>query len=152
MPGATGAPESEPSVVYTIGRLDRVVRSAIDRIVGEYGVSVTQYTVLSVVSHRTALSNAQLARRSYVAPQSMMEVLKALEENGFVTRRDDPNHGRIRQTRLTAKGKRLLRRCDARVTEVASAMTKGFTKRETESFAHLLVRAVQNLGGGFPNT
>jgi DNA-binding MarR family transcriptional regulator len=145
-------PPKELSVVYSVGRLDRVVRSAIDQIVREHGVSVAQYTVLSVLSHRNDLSNAQLARRSYVSPQSMMEVLKSLEELGLVKRRDDPNHGRIRQTRLTPAGKRLLQKCDAKVTEIEQDMTRGFTSRESQLFRRLIVRAVQNLGGGFPNT
>ncbi len=141
--------ETEPSMLYTVGRLDRVVRNAIDAVVSERGISVTQYTVLSVLSHRTALSNAQLARRSYVSPQSMMEVLKVLEELGLVKRKDDPNHGRIRQTRLTPKGRKLLERCDGQVAEIEARMTNGFTKRDHELFDRLLVRAVQNLGGGF---
>ena len=94
-----------PTLSYAIGRLDRVVRSAIADAVREHGLSVAQYTVLSVLGNRGSLSNAQLARRSYVSPQSMNEVLLTLEERGFVIRQDDPNHGRIRQTALTHKGR-----------------------------------------------
>jgi DNA-binding MarR family transcriptional regulator len=136
------------SVVYAIGRLDRVVRSGIDEVLRAHGVSVAQYTVLSIISHRSDLSNAQLARRSYVSPQSMMEVLKVLEELGLVQRKSDPNHGRIRMTKLTASGKRLLTKCNQQVAVVEAAMLDGFTDREQALFTQLVVRAVRNLGGG----
>ena len=73
-----------------------------------HGLSVNQYTTLSVLDRRSGLSNAQLARRSLVSPQSMNEVLLTLEERGLVRRRAHPDHGRILQARLTAKGRRSL--------------------------------------------
>ena len=45
-------------------------------------LSLNQYTTLSVLDQRGGLSNAQLARRSLVSPQSMNEVLLALEQRG----------------------------------------------------------------------
>ena len=110
-----------PSLLYLIGRIDRVVRRHIDEVVGNYGLSVSQYTTLSVLERRSGLSNAQLARRSLVSPQSMNEVLLSLERRGLVRRSAHPAHGRILQARLTAKGRRLLAACDAGVREVEAA-------------------------------
>jgi hypothetical protein len=45
-----------------------------------------------VLRARPGLSNAQLARRSLVAPQS---ILAKLERRGLVGREVDPGHGRI---------------------------------------------------------
>ena len=140
--------EADPGLGYVVGRLDRVVRSAIDAVVRDHGVSVNQYTTLSVLARRPLLSNAQLARRSYVSPQSMNETLQALEAMGLIKRRVDPDHARIRRTELTAKGRKLIDRCDDAVGDVESTMTKGFTEREAASLHKLLIRAVQNLGGG----
>lgn len=144
--------DADPALGYVVGRLDRVVRSAIDAVVREHGVSVNQYTTLSVLARRPLLSNAQLARRSYVSPQSMNETLQALEGMGLIKRRVDPDHGRIRRTELTAKGRKLIDRCDAAVGNVESTMTKGFSEREATSLHKLLIRAVQNLGGGLAGT
>jgi DNA-binding MarR family transcriptional regulator len=140
-----------PTLSYVIGRLDRVVRSAIAAAVREQGLSVTQYTVLSVLGHRGSLSNAQLARRSYVSPQSMNEVLLTLEERGFVLRQDDPNHGRIRQTALTHKGRQALAVCGEKVSSVEDSMTTELSAAERNELHRLMVKCVRGLHGGFPN-
>ncbi len=139
-----------PSLSYIVGRLDRVVRSAIATALRDQGLSVGQYTVLSVLGHRGSLSNAQLARRSYVSPQSMNEVLLNLENQGFVTREDDPNHGRIRRTVLTAKGRDALAACDALVSNVEVEMTASLTPSDRLVLQHLMIECVHGLHGGFP--
>jgi DNA-binding MarR family transcriptional regulator len=139
-----------PGLSYVIGRLDRVVRSAIGGAIRGQGLSVGQYTALSVLGHRGSLSNAQLARRSYVSPQSMNEVLLNLESQGFVTRVDDPNHGRIRQTALTPKGCEALAACDTLVAAVEADMMASLSADERGTLRRLMVECVHGLNGGFP--
>jgi DNA-binding MarR family transcriptional regulator len=140
-----------PTLSYAISRLDRVVRSAVADAVREQGLSVAQYTVLSVLGNRGSLSNAQLARRSYVSPQSMNEVLLTLEERGFVIRQDDPNHGRIRQTALTHKGRQALATCGERVSAIEDEMTSALSASERAVLHQLVVKCVRGLHGGFPD-
>ena len=59
---------SEPTLLYLVGRIDRVVRRAIGTVLEAQGLSVNQYTTLSVLDRRSGLSNAQLARRALVSP------------------------------------------------------------------------------------
>lgn len=139
-----------PRISYVIGRLDRVVRSAIATVIRDQGLSVGQYTVLSVLGHRGSLSNAQLARRSYVSPQSMNEVLLNLENHGYVTREDDPHHGRIRRTVLTSKGRTALAACDALVAEVETEMTASLSIDDRTVLQHLMIECVHGLHGGLP--
>jgi DNA-binding MarR family transcriptional regulator len=115
---SSSASAGEPTVLYLIGRIDRVVRRAIADVVRPHALSVNQYVTLSVLDRRDGLSNAQLARRALVSPQAMNEVLLTLEDQGLVRRRAHPAHGRIRPTRLTAKGRKLLARCDAEVADI----------------------------------
>lgn len=136
------------TLLYLVGRIDRVVRRAVDDVARLHGLSVNQYTALSVLGRRSGLSNAQLARRSLVSPQSANEVLLSLEERGLVRRRAHPEHGRIRQTRLTAKGWRTLEACDQHVHEVETSMVKGLTRRQQEAFRHALLHCIHALHGG----
>ena len=112
------------------------------------GLSVNQYTTLSVLDRRSGLSNAQLARRALVSPQSMNEVLLTLERRGLVRRRAHPDHGRILQTRLTAKGRRLLAACDAEVREVEARMVGDLSPGEQAALRHGLLSGVRALHGG----
>src|SRR5262245_30117675 len=93
--------EAKPRVSYVIGRLDRALRRHLDEGVAQHGLTTLQYTTLSVLRARSGLSNAQLARRSFMTPQSMSEVLGRLEQKGLIRRVPDPQHGRVLRVELT---------------------------------------------------
>jgi DNA-binding MarR family transcriptional regulator len=138
-------------VSYVIARLDRAVRREITGIVSPHGLTATQYTALSVLRMRKGLSNAQLARRSYVTPQSMIEMLGTLEGKGLVTRSPAPDHGRILRTELTAKGRRLLSRCDAAIDQMESEMTAELSPEQVDAFEQMLRSCVHMLHAGLPD-
>jgi DNA-binding MarR family transcriptional regulator len=140
--------DSSPTLLYLVGRLDGVVHRAIRDAIRDHGLSVGQYTALSVLGHRSGLSNAQLARRSLVSPQSAHEVLLALEQRGLVRRRAHADHGRILQTRLTAKGRRTLEACNKQVHDVELGMVKGLTRQQQAALRHALLSCVRAMHGG----
>ncbi|HEY6698605.1 MAG TPA: MarR family transcriptional regulator [Acidimicrobiales bacterium] len=141
--------DGEPTLLYLVGRIDRVVRRAIGTVLRAQGLSVNQYTTLSVLDRRSGLSNAQLARRALVSPQSMNEVLLTLEERGLVRRRAHPEHGRILQAHLTAKGRALLARCDAEVHQVEARMVSGLGDEDRKALRKALLCGIRSLQGGF---
>ena len=146
--GPTLDADGAPTLLYLIGRIDRVVRRNIEEVVRTRGLSVNQYTTLSVLDGRSGLSNAQLARRALVSPQSMNEVLLALERRRLVRRRAHPDHGRILQTRLTPKGRRLLAACDAGVRVVEARMVTDLSARDRAALRRGLLTGVRALHGG----
>jgi len=105
-----------PRTSYLVARLDRLVRSQLTDILEPFDLSVPQYTLLSVLEHRPGLSNAQLARRSYITAQAMHQVVNGLEERSLIARQVSPDHGRIQLTELTDEGRALLKACDEEVT------------------------------------
>jgi len=142
------ADDGSPTLLYLVGRVDRVVRRAVDEAARPYGLSVSQYTTLSVLARRSGLSNAQLARRSLVSPQSMNEVLLALEQRGLVRRRAHPDHGRILQAQLTAKGRKVLAACNERVAAVEAQMVGELSGADQAALRAALVQCVRALHGG----
>lgn len=140
---------SGPNLLYLVGRMDRAVRRAIDDVLKEHGLSVNQYTTLSVLDRRSGLSNAQLAGRALVSPQSMNEVLLRLEKLGLVRRNAHPEHGRIRQTELTPAGRKVLAACDKQVRVVEARMVDDLSSGEREKFREALVTGIRALTNGF---
>ncbi len=137
-------------VSYVIARLDRAIRREIAEMVAPHGLTATQYTALSVLRMGKGLSNAQLARRSYVTPQSMIEMLGTLEGKGLVQRSPAPDHGRILRTQLTAKGRRLLAQCDDAIDRLEAEMTRELSPEELAAFERTLRSCVHMLGAGLP--
>jgi DNA-binding MarR family transcriptional regulator len=108
-------------------------------------LSVQEYTALSVLGARPGLSNAQLARRSLIAPQSMLEVLAKLEARGLLTRNVDPAHGRILRAELTAKGRRLLARADPAVEAIQEWLLADVPEPERAVLLDGMVSAMERL-------
>jgi DNA-binding MarR family transcriptional regulator len=144
-------PEPEPRVSYVIARLERAVRKAINERVKPYGLTTLQYTTLSVLRHQgRPLSNAQLARRAYMTPQAMSEVIEALERKGLIARTPHPNHRRVYPAVLTDEGERVLELCDAAIDELEEAMLRDLTAPQRSQLVHGLTAAVRALGAGLP--
>lgn len=139
-----------PRISYVIARLERAIRRAINERVSRYGLTVLQYTTLSVLGRRGELSNAQLARRAYMSPQAMSEVIEALEAKGLVKRRPHPHHRRVYPAVLTAKGRRVLEKCEHQVDEMENEMLGGLPPSVQEHMREGAVFAVRALHAGFP--
>jgi DNA-binding MarR family transcriptional regulator len=141
------APDVEPRLSYLFGRLDRMLRRRLSAAVEPHGLTLPAYTALSVLRTHDGLSNAQLARRSLVTPQSMSEALALLVERGYVRRRADPDHGRVIRTELTRSGLRALERCDRVVDELEREMLAELDGDEVAVLRAALIRCGDALGG-----
>jgi DNA-binding MarR family transcriptional regulator len=142
----------EPRISYVIARLERAVRAQINERLSPQGLTTLQYTTLSVLGSRgQPLSNAQLARRAYMTPQAMMEVLNALEAKGLIRRDPHPNHRRVYPASLTDEGRRVLTVCDASVEEMENEMLAGLDPSQRELFAQWLKECVRALHAGLPH-
>ena len=143
---------TEPGVSYAVARLHQRLFAGITERVAPYGLTTLQVTTLSVLSrHGAPLSTSQLARRAFMTPQSMSEVIHALERKGLIKRNPHPNHRRTLPATLTAKGRRLLVECEEAVSEFEDAMLAGFSEKDRAAFFDMVKATVRNLGGGFPS-
>ena len=142
---------TEPGVSYAVARLHQRIFAGITERVAASGLTTLQFTTLSVLSrHGAPLSTSQLARRAFMTPQSMSEVIHALERKGLIKRNPHPNHRRTLPAALTAKGRRVLAECDTAVAEFEDFMLEGFAEKDRAAFLDMVKAAVRNLGGGFP--
>ena len=148
----TEAPDvPAPRISYVIARLERAIRKAINERVKPHGLTTLQYTTLSVLRRQgRPLSNAQLARRAYMTPQAMSEVIEALESKGLIERTAHPNHRRVFPAVLTPEGSRVLSVCDTAVAELEESMLRDLDDDQRAALAGGLTSAVRALGAGLP--
>jgi DNA-binding MarR family transcriptional regulator len=133
---------------YLIARTERVVNERMGECLRPHGLNVPQYTALSILGRRSGLSNAQLARRTYISPQGMKQVLDQLIESGLVARKRSQAHGRVLEVALTTKGKRLLAACDVAVDAMEANMLQSLSAGERKELMHALLSCVHALHGG----
>jgi DNA-binding MarR family transcriptional regulator len=92
-------------VVRVADRMSRSWQAALRA----HGINPRQFSVLGLLARDPDLSQAELARRVLVTPQSMSESLTGLLRAGLVER-DEAGSGQAARVRLTGAGRDLLRR------------------------------------------
>jgi DNA-binding MarR family transcriptional regulator len=144
------APDAEvaPRLLYVLARLSRASREKAEERLRPFNLTAPQYAALSMLAARSGLSNAQLARRCYVTPQSMSEVILELERRDLIRRAPDRLNKRILRTVLTTKGREVLAACDAAVDEVEALMLASLPPETRERLRDELIECVHNLGAG----
>lgn len=144
--------EREFRTAYVVGRLDRSLRRAMEAELTPMGITLTQFTTLTVIARRSGLSNAQLARRALVTPQAMQQVLSALSAKGLIQRTSDPAHHGILLTALTSSGVELVRQGEAAIAAVETQMLRNIPDHRRAAFLEELQSCVSNLGGGLTSS
>src|SRR5918997_1059506 len=123
---------------YELKRVQHALRQAMDEALRETGVTTPQYAAMSVLAEEPGLSNARLAKRSFVTPRPMNQILGRLEAAGLVEPRGHPEHGKVLQTFLTRKGEGLLEGCDRSVDAVEERMVSGLTEADRRALLESL--------------
>lgn len=136
---------SGPRLLYVIGQLDRLLKRRLAEVLAGYGLTVPQFTALSVINAGGQMTNAQLAERSFVTPQSANEVVKAMEGLGWVAREGHPTHGRLIHLYLTDEGKSVLARCDAAIDRLEATMLEGIQGFPIDALKAALQHCASNL-------
>lgn len=139
-----GAPEAQ--INYLVSRLERVLRIEIAQDLAALGLSVPEHTAMQTLLAGGAMSNAQLARASYISPQGMNQVLTTLEDRRLVSRSTSETHQRIRPARLTAEGLRLAREAFRAARRVERRMMQDVSAADERVFVSTLERAIESLG------
>ena len=93
------------TIGFALKLAQQTLRTHMDAALQQIGLTTPQYAVLTFLEVEPGASNAALARRAFVTPQTMQGILVALEQAGFVERTPHPEHGRVQTTQLTVRGR-----------------------------------------------
>lgn len=151
----SAAPVEEPaesSLLYLLKQVELAVRSGLDEVAAQAGLSMPKFIAMTVLARHPGMTSAQLARYSFVRPQTMAAVVTSLESLGHVSRRRDPADRRNHCLTLTPAGSRLVDELSVSVRRVEDTMLAGFTDSERLALRDFLVRgrrafAAPSVGG-----
>lgn len=144
--GDTTALAETPLTLYLIKRLELVIRALLDDALRELGLTTLQYTALTVLQSSGPLSSAQLARRSFLRPQTMHEMVLALEKRGLIVRKVQEGNKRVLLATLTEEGACLLARCAPAVLELESELLDDLSPGQRATFREGLQHGISTLG------
>ena len=133
----------ESRVGYQMKRAQHALRGEMDKVLREVGMTAAQYAALSALEAAPGLSGAELARRSFVTPQTMNVILTNLEAAGIVVRRPHPEHGRVLQAYLTKIGEDSA----ARAHGLVEAVERRMLDRLSQDDRRRLLEALRSCAG-----
>jgi DNA-binding MarR family transcriptional regulator len=116
-----------------------------DEALSANGLNTAQFAALFALQREPGLSNADLARRAFVTPQTMIRIVEGLESRGLIVRTPHLTHGRVLETSLSPSGKKLVSVCSQGVIDVEARMLRLLSAREQSQLFELLNRCVEGL-------
>jgi DNA-binding MarR family transcriptional regulator len=132
-------------VGHVLKRAQAALRAAMDEELAANGVNTAQFAALFALKREPGLSNADLARRAFVTPQTMIRIVEGLESRGLIVRTPHATHGRVLETSLSPSGKKLVAACSRGVIDVEARMLRLLSAREQSQLFELLNRCVEGL-------
>jgi DNA-binding MarR family transcriptional regulator len=130
---------------FALKLAQQALRTRLDSGLREIGLTTPQYAVLTFLTYEAGASNAMLARRAFVTPQTMQAILVALERAGFISRTAHPEHGRVQKTELTARGRDALEAASGIVADAESRLRDASAPLEPQAVAAMLLRLAEAL-------
>jgi DNA-binding MarR family transcriptional regulator len=111
-----------PLLGYRLKLAQHALHRRMEEALKPLGLNPAQYAVLAELNARPDQTNADLAERAFITPQSMQGVLAKLEEAKLVARRQDVRHGRRQLARLTPEGHEKAEAANAAVMRVEEVL------------------------------
>jgi DNA-binding MarR family transcriptional regulator len=145
-------PRGEPATArlnYTAYRLARALNRFAENTALAHGVTLSQFFVLQVLGEGLPLSNAQLARRTFVSAQAAHTVSNELIDAGLVERGAHPSNRRIRLVQLTEDGWSVLEQCHVDLRAHEERMLQRLGPELRGPLSDVLDRAAEVLAGGY---
>ena len=131
---------------YMLKGVQAAMRARLDETLADKGITTPQYTALTTLEHESGISNAEIARLSFVTPQTMLRIIENLEQAGLVTRQPHPTHGRVVQLALTPAGRKLVARCHESVLAVEEQLVSRLSRAERRQLVEILQKCAAALG------
>jgi DNA-binding MarR family transcriptional regulator len=133
------------TIGFALKQAQQALRTRLDSGLREIGLTTPQYAVLAFLEVEAGASNAALARRAFVTPQTMQAILVALERAGLIARTPHPEHGRVQMTELTARGRGALEAASGIVADAEERLRNASAPFDPQAVAAMLRRLAEAL-------
>lgn len=130
---------------YKLKQTQHSLRLHMDEALRTLDLTTPQYAVLAQLELRSGISNAALARSSFITAQTMHGIVSNLEKRHLVKRKSDPQHGRILCTELTKQGVNVVQQAHKIISKVEDTMTFSITEDNKALLEKLLIECFNNL-------
>ena len=132
---------------YLVRQANVAVRAAMEKVLADIDATPAQFAVLTMIAAYPGISGAELARLTFLTPQTINVIVRNLVRGGAIEKTAHAVHGRVLRLTATTKGQALLKRCRVRVQEVESRIAGLVGKDEEKAVRRWLAAVAEELGG-----
>ncbi|MFF5965527.1 MarR family winged helix-turn-helix transcriptional regulator [Streptomyces collinus] len=125
---------------WLLGRAAARGRALVAAALAEEDMRMWHHVVLSAVRDLGPVAQADLGRGVRLDPKDLVGVLNDLQAAGLVVREPDPRDRRKNAVSLTARGARLLKRCEKAARAANDELLAPLSAAEREQFMAMLLR------------
>jgi DNA-binding MarR family transcriptional regulator len=133
------------SIGYKLKRTQHALRLCMDNALSSLDLTTPQYSVLAQLEIKPGISNADLARCSFVTAQTMHSILSKLETKNFVKRTKILNNHKNLCAKLTDQGAILVVKAHKIISKVESKMLSTINNKNKLLIEKLLLECFNNL-------
>lgn len=124
---------------YLLRQAHAVHKMRMENALKATGLTLPQFSVLTMLAAYPGASGAELARLSLLTPQTMSVIVSNLERAGMIHRRPHDEHGRIQIIGLTDDGLQVLARSKAAVQSAEAGLLSGLSPEDEVAVRRWLV-------------
>jgi DNA-binding MarR family transcriptional regulator len=130
---------------YLLRQAQAAARLTLERALDEFGVTVPQFVVLTMLKAYPGLSGADLARVALLTPQTVGVIIRNLERDRAIRKTPHPVHGRVLQWTLTARGLKLLEKCRRPALALERRLSAGLNAASEATIRRWLAKIAADL-------
>ena len=137
----------EDVILFQIDQASKAAKQYSQKEFDKLGINVTieQWVILKVVSEHPALTQKELATKTFRDPASITRTLDLLEKKGYLMREKIPNNRRSYHINLTSSGEKFIAANMDMIRSHRQNSTKGFSSEELKQFSAFLLRVKANV-------
>ena len=139
---------SKSRTIYLFWQMNVRLQRDMENSLSSFNMTPGQYIALSHLRSKHLYSAAELARRTGVSAQSMIELVLAIEKKGMIVRKADEKNPRVRRISLTARGLETLKKIDAEVDRLEESLLSVITPAEVTRIRSSMIKLLGRLADG----
>jgi DNA-binding MarR family transcriptional regulator len=133
-------------IAHVVREAARAFVRALTLRLAEHGVSFGHWAFLRILWQRDGLTQRELSEMAGVMEPTTFAALKAMEELGYVERRQVPENRKNVYVHLTAQGRALEKKLVPLAEDVNKVATRGVKAGELATTRRVLLAMLDNLG------
>ncbi|HEY0911171.1 MAG TPA: MarR family transcriptional regulator [Bradyrhizobium sp.] len=133
------------NLLFTLGKLQRLVRLYADKQAARYGITRAQWAVLAKVERCEGLKQTELAELLEMQPITLTRLIDKLCDNGWIERRADQTDRRVNRLYLRKAARPLLGKLSGLRSEITATALDGINPSDAHRLLTLLESIKENV-------